>query len=279
MNDLSFENNLRIYNSPGIAEYYSELNYLSPCERMLFQTYIQWESAVLELGVGGGRTTGFLARRASRYLGIDYAISMVESCQTKFPDLKFMVADAADLSAIGNDVFDVVVFAYNGLDFVLPEAARAKCLAHVSRVLRPGGRFIFSSHNARAVLNRPSWNRQRLEEIARRTSRGVGLFYVAILAPLTVARASLAVLTALVKSISLAVKRILTRTFWDGQGCLMDSAHGGLLTHYAVPQRLIEELQKENLHLERVMGDDYPRPSHPLVTDWYYYVFSKPSKK
>ena len=63
-----------------------------------------------------------------------------------------------DASALGyrNASFDDVWFAFNGLDFLWPQGRRVAALAEVLRVLRPGGRFIFSSHNpaARLMLRR-----------------------------------------------------------------------------------------------------------------------------
>ena len=63
--------------------------------------------------------------------------------------------------------------------------------------------------------------------------------------------------------------------FWRGEGTLLDPAHGGLLTHYATPERMIGESAAFHLHPVRILGEDYPRSSHPYLTDWYYYVFTK----
>jgi hypothetical protein len=65
------------------------------------------------------------------------------------------------------------------------------------------------------------------------------------------------------------------RAFWRGDGYMIDPAHGGLLTHYGVPGRVITELQQHGFQLLRYTGDDYPRHSRPYVTDWYYYVFQR----
>ncbi len=153
MTDRSADTNLQIYDAPEVAAHYAALDYLTPCERLLFETYVAPGSAVLDLGVGGGRTTSYLAQRASRYVGVDYAAAMVTACQAKFPGLEFVVADAANLAAFPDASFDVVVFAFNGIDYVLPDESRRSCFEHVHRVLKAGGVVIFSSHNARAVLH------------------------------------------------------------------------------------------------------------------------------
>ena len=63
--------------------------------------------------------------------------------------------------------------------------------------------------------------------------------------------------------------------FWHGEGTLMDSAHGGLMTHYWTPRHVLRELATFGFRPVRILGDDYPRSSHILATDWYYYVFTK----
>jgi SAM-dependent methyltransferase len=52
--------------------------------------------------------------------------------------------DARDLSAFANASFDLVIFSYNGIDSVDPEG-RLAILNEVSRVLSPGGTFLFST--------------------------------------------------------------------------------------------------------------------------------------
>ena len=100
--------------------------------------------AILDLGVGGGRTAGLLAPRAGRYVGIDYLPDMVERARRNHPRLDFRQADARDLSVFASGSFDVVVFSCNGIDSVDPKG-RAAVMREVGRVLRPGGVFVFSS--------------------------------------------------------------------------------------------------------------------------------------
>jgi len=273
------ETNFLTYDAPDVAAHYAALHYLTPCERVLFETYIQPGAAILDLGVGGGRTTPYLANRASRYVGVDYAAAMVRACQTKFPGLDFVVADAANLSAFPDASFDVVVFAFNGIDYVLPEQSRRKCFEHIHRVLKVRGVVIFSSHNARAVLIRPHWNRERLRRMSQRLSAGSKVLYSLLFAILTSARSVLAFGLSASATLRRVLWRIPSLVFWRGEGNLVDPAHGGLLTHYSVPSRVIAELNGLHLRPERILGDDFPQPSHPYATDWYYYVFTKPGEK
>jgi SAM-dependent methyltransferase len=277
MNEPGAEINRQTYGAQETVAHYAALNYLSPCERLLFETYIKRASAVLDLGVGGGRTTPFLAQRASRYLGVDFVPAMIESCRRKFPELEFAVASAVDLSFLPDASFDAVVFSFNGIDFIHPDAARWSCLQHICRVLKPGGIVILSSHNPRAIVVRPSWNRDRLWRMATRLTTGLPILAASCLAILTAMRAPLAWVQALGKTTMRVVERAFTRMFWRGEGCLLDSAHGGLYTHCWTPARAVAAMESLPLVCERILGDDYPKRSHPLATDWYYYVFAKPN--
>jgi ubiquinone/menaquinone biosynthesis C-methylase UbiE len=270
----SVENNLQVYSAPPVVSYYAALDYLTPCERLLFDGYFKSGSSILDLGVGGGRTTAYLAGRASRYVGLDYAAAMIEACQTKFPHLDFRVADAADLSAFQDESFDAVVFSFNGID-MLPSAQRRACLEHSYRVLRPGGVLIFSSHNPRAILVRRGWNRDRLQRMARGFSGRSAPLYSLLFAALTSLRFALAAGQSAWSSLPRFFKRVPSQMFWRGEGNLADTAHGGLLTHYWTPERAIDELTSFHFRIERVLGNDYPQPPREYATDWYYYVFAK----
>jgi ubiquinone/menaquinone biosynthesis C-methylase UbiE len=274
MADRSEETNLRVYSAPPVVSYYASLDYLTPCERLLFDGYIKPGSDVLDLGVGGGRTTAYLAARASTYVGLDYAAAMIKACQTKFPHLDFRVADAADLSAFRDESFGAVVFSFNGID-VLPSAARQACLEHIYRVLKPGGVLIFSSHNPRAILVRRGWNRDRLERIARRFSGRSARLYSSLFAGLTSLRFTLAVGQSAWSSLPRFFKRVPSQMFWRGEGNLADTAHGGLLTHYWIPECAIDELASLKFRIERIVGNEYPQPHREYATDWYYYLFAK----
>jgi ubiquinone/menaquinone biosynthesis C-methylase UbiE len=267
--------NFQAYNAPEVATHYASLNYLTPCEQLLFRTYLMPGMSVLDLGVGGGRTTKYLSTIASRYVGVDYSESMIRSCQDKFPGLDFRLADASDLSLFSDESFDAVVFSFNGLDYVLPHEKRLRCLRECARVMRPGSVFIFSSHNPRSILVRAEWDHARLRAFAQKLiPRGNPLLTLAI-AVLTPVKALHSFARAAIGTSRRVMQRATTSAFWRGEGTLRDPVHGGLMTHCSVPERVSAELAAFDFQLVKVIGDDYPRASGSLVTDWYYYVFSK----
>jgi ubiquinone/menaquinone biosynthesis C-methylase UbiE len=267
--------NLHVYNTSEVAAHYASLDYLSPCERALFDAFLKEGDAILDLGVGGGRTTPHLSRLASRYVGVDYAPRMVAACQQKFPQLEFMVADATNLALLGDRTFDSVVMAFNGMDYLIPSESRQRCLAEIHRVLRKNGVLIFSCHNPRAIFLRAAWNPKKIEEVARRVAgRRKWLLEPARFFVLWL-RVAAALVKAAIESALRFSRRVWHRAFWSGDGYMVDPAHGGLLTHYAVPERVIAESEQHGFRFLRLAGDDYPRPSRPYATDWYYYVFQK----
>lgn len=141
------------YQSADVVRYYANQSHLQAPERTIFDGLgvgLQ-SSDLLDLGVGGGRTTMELALRCRRYLGSDFAAPMVAACRERFSDLilnhdiRFEVVDARAMP-FESASFDVVLFSFNGIDLVGAEA-RATALSECRRVLRPGGHLVYSSHN------------------------------------------------------------------------------------------------------------------------------------
>ena len=110
---------------------------------------------LLDIGIGTGRTTSHLSIRCASYVGVDYSPEMIERARARFPDKTLLVMDARDLSAFPENKFDIVVFSYNGIDYV-DHADRLTILGQIHRILRPGGMFIFSAHRLGVEIPRAS---------------------------------------------------------------------------------------------------------------------------
>lgn len=273
LSQYHFDKIQAFYNSTDIAAGYGRQQYITPCERLLFDAYIRPGMAVLDAGVGGGRTSEYLARKASRYVGIDYAPAMVEICRRKYPQWEYAVGSVTDLSSFQNGSFDAVVMSYNMLDDVVPDEGRWRCLQECHRVLNGNGLLIFSSHNPRSVLVRPAMQAARARASAKAEGgQGHGMprrtdWFQRFLRSLGEA-SSAAVLSA-----SAMMRYAARPAFWRGEGYMFD-AHA-LMTHFWIPAKAVEELSRFNFRLVTVQGDDYPLKSHSLITEWYYYVFRK----
>ena len=90
----------QVYRDPEVVSHYASLNYLTPCERLLFDTYIKPGRRFSTSGSVEGARPRISRSKASRYVGVDYSEEMIKTCRNKFPQLEFEVADASDLSGI-----------------------------------------------------------------------------------------------------------------------------------------------------------------------------------
>ena len=135
---------------PRVQQYLeSEIQYL--LER------IGPEDAVLELGCGYGRVALRLAERASRVVGVDVADeSLVLARTLAGPDAacEFALMDALHMS-FADGSFDVVVCIQNGISAF--GVSQSELVCEALRVVRPGGRLIFSTYSDAFWADRLSW--------------------------------------------------------------------------------------------------------------------------
>lgn len=103
-------------------------------------------AAILDLGVGGGRTIPLMRQYSDHYIGIDFSQAMVDACHRRYPDATVYCSDARDLSRFATGSFDFVMFSWNGIDAVNHDD-RSQVLDEVRRVLTPDGLFLFSTLN------------------------------------------------------------------------------------------------------------------------------------
>jgi SAM-dependent methyltransferase len=143
---VTTENVARHEDARSISVYTREDGLWPIEEQLIRQHVLPPPASILDLGCGAGRTTHALVRGGWKTIALDLSESMLRVAHHRFPDVPLVLADAATLT-FPSQVFDAVLFSFNGLDYIYPETARDQCLAEVYRVLRPGGVFIFSSHN------------------------------------------------------------------------------------------------------------------------------------
>lgn len=237
------EHNRQQFDADDVVADYVQMQGLTTCEQALFEAHIPAGVRIMDLGVGAGRTTPWLHQRGSTYVGIDYAAGMVDAAHRLHPDATFEVGDAADLSRWDDDSFDVVVFSYNGIDY-LDDDARSRCLGEIHRVLVPGGTYVFSTHNPRSIIAGPP----PAGNVARR-------FAAALL--MTARRTR---------------RLIVSEPFRTGQGWVLDPVRGGLRTHMAVPEKVRAELDAAGFDTIEQRNADAPRRPSGLRTPWWYYA-------
>jgi ubiquinone/menaquinone biosynthesis C-methylase UbiE len=123
---------------------------LFPEEEYLFNKYYKRGERVLDLACGMGRTTLLLHEMGLPVRGIDRSEVLIGLARKRLPYLDLMTGsydciDEPDAS------FSHVLISFNGIDYAFPESQRVTALGECARVLKPGGTFIFSSHNLKSM--------------------------------------------------------------------------------------------------------------------------------
>ncbi len=93
---------------------------------------------VLEVGCGAGQCTRWLATHGARAVGLDLSAGMLRAAGDA--GAPFVQADARRLP-FADGSFDLACSAYGAVPFV---ADPERIMTEVARVLRPGGRWVFS---------------------------------------------------------------------------------------------------------------------------------------
>ncbi len=246
--------NLAEYEDTYSVEHYPQLEVLMPAEAALVQRHHEelGRSRLLDIGVGGGKTTVHLAPLAAEYVGIDYAAGLANATARRFPDVRIEQGDVRDLSRFADGAFDTVVFSYNGLDYISHED-RQSALKEVRRVLTEGGLFIFSSHNREYErFHRLPW--QGMRQPGRRMLRET--------------RAAL-------RPAARANRRRLRphEVIHDSWAIVNDEAHGyALLSYYVSIAEMTQQLRDSGFD-QVVAHDLYGEPAPRIDTaPWIYYT-------
>ncbi len=91
---------------------------------------------ILDIGCGTGQLTAEIARRGAQVTGLDTAAEMLAGARKNFPEISFVLADAAGFDF--PEPFDAV-FSNAALHWVKNAGGAA---ASIARALRPEGRFV-----------------------------------------------------------------------------------------------------------------------------------------
>lgn len=154
--------NLKTYESHGIVQHYAQLQQLQAAEAIILDQLNDQlpRMKMLDMGVGGGRTTKHFAKVVGEYIGIDYSAEMIGACQQRFagsmaPD-SFAVCDVRDMSCFPDNTFDFILFSFNGIDYI-EHCDRLQVLKEIQRIGKPGGYFCFSTHNLQGMEHVFNW--------------------------------------------------------------------------------------------------------------------------
>ncbi len=281
---MRVDKNRDSYSGSAAVEQYSKATEVAACESYLFDKYATGNKAILDLGVGGGRTTAYLSALAGCYVGLDYSNVLVEACQRKFPSLKFVCEDATNLQRFMADTFDVVVFSFNGIDSILTDRDRASCFREVARVLRPGGYFIFSSHNARSIgltanIRKYLTDRRAIKPkaVGAKIQPNVATTSVfdrlrSLAAEMGPGRLFRKFLRSIRISAGLFLRKLYVRKMYKGTGYYPDQSHGGLTLFVSTPEYILAESKAAGFEVLEMISNTYPMSVPDYAIQWYYYT-------
>lgn len=138
-------------------EYFGELE-RKPFDRQLldeFAVSVRARSGqVREIGCGPGHIARYLQNRGVSMRGIDLSEEMVKQARRLNPDIEFERGDMLALNAPDESFAGIVSF-YAIIHLKRADVTRA--LREMNRVLKPGGRLLFSFHGGEGELHRDEW--------------------------------------------------------------------------------------------------------------------------
>lgn len=125
-----------------IAEDFSRTRWNIWAEFNVFRDYVKDGDKVLDVGCGNGRFLELLKGKNIDYIGIDYSEKLIDIAKNRYPDKKFLVADALNIPFPSN-YFDKV-FLIAVLHNIPSEEHRLKILQEIKKVLKPKGTLILT---------------------------------------------------------------------------------------------------------------------------------------
>jgi ubiquinone/menaquinone biosynthesis C-methylase UbiE len=240
--------NRSTYESSHAVHEFARLSDLQAPERTILELVAPSlpRARMLDLGVGGGRTTPHFAPRVADYVGADYSVGMAAAAQARFARerYRFHVADARALP-FPDHAFDFVLFSFNGIDYVSHDD-RKRVLAEVHRVMSDGGCFAFSTHNIDNAPSLLSW----MPRVGVRT---------------TLRRWKL-------RGMNPPLREIRSRD-WI---VLQDGAlQGGLQTYYVRREEQLRQLAEAGFRNVRVLQLDGRAAREGATDPWLYYLCAR----
>jgi ubiquinone/menaquinone biosynthesis C-methylase UbiE len=104
---------------------------------------IPMNSTVVELAMGHGRWTPFLAQRSRRYIGVDFGPSCVRFCRARFanlPNAEFYTNDGRTMPTVARNSVQFI-WSFDSFVHIEPDITTGYMM-EFARVLSPGGRCV-----------------------------------------------------------------------------------------------------------------------------------------
>jgi len=127
------------------AAHWSETRVLAWPEFDEFMKYLTKHCQVLDFGCGNGRLIPCFKQFPLNYTGLDISQGLIEICQKKYPERKFIVHSETNLP-FPDCSFDVV-FCLATLHHFPSKELRIATLKELQRILKPGGYLCMTNWN------------------------------------------------------------------------------------------------------------------------------------
>jgi len=117
--------NKDVYDLAAVAADYAQQSHFQPPEATILRLLLPSlpTAKMLDLGIGGGRTTVHFADKVHEYVGADYSERRITACRNRFagcvlPGFRsgFVMGGQWALFEAGS--FDFILFSHNGTDYV-----------------------------------------------------------------------------------------------------------------------------------------------------------------
>jgi SAM-dependent methyltransferase len=139
---------------PDIARRYDERLEGSPlleADVAFCEKHFDRPGSLIDLGCGTGRLLIPFARRGFAVTGVDLSDEMLrvagERANAAGVSVELRKANVVELDAFPDGSFEAAACLFSTLGMVSGAAERRRVVAHVHRLLRPGGRFVLHVHN------------------------------------------------------------------------------------------------------------------------------------
>ena len=120
-------------------------------DQSVLQHYFSAGKSVVDLGCGTGRAILPLIESGMEGVAVDLSDKMLAEVRRKADDLVLDVdcvrANLVDLSCFAEHSFDYAICLFSTLGMIRSHAARERVMEGISRIVKPGGLFVFQVHN------------------------------------------------------------------------------------------------------------------------------------
>ena len=247
--------NKRTYAKTAVVDWYDHLDFILRPEQVILEKLLPHikDKKILDIGIGGGRTTKFLLEISKDYTGIDYTSGCIEVVKRKYKDANVLCCDARDLKIFCDNAFDFVLFSFNSIDYIIHEE-RIRALTEIHRVLKPGRFLMFSTHNRDyRFFNKLPWQEKPRFNMNHLKSCLYTLYY-------------------LPKHLKMKRHEIHT----DEYAIINDNAHGySMLAYYITINKQVKQLERIGFSTLETYDMEGKQINNDTAFPWTYYLAKK----